>query len=190
MKQILVIDNYDSFTYNLVHMLNIYKNYNVEVKRNDAIDTKTAAKYDKLILSPGPGVPEEAGNMPKILHSLSSKMPILGVCLGHQAITEEYGGSLRNLSKVYHGIEGEMIKTKIDCPLLKDMPETFMAGRYHSWVADQSDFPKELMITSVDNKGEIMSLRHRSLPLYGVQFHPESIMTPLGKTMIKNFMEL
>jgi anthranilate synthase/aminodeoxychorismate synthase-like glutamine amidotransferase len=190
MKKLLVIDNYDSFTYNLVHILEAIGSYKVEVKRNDEVDAKYALACDKIVLSPGPGIPSEAGNMPEIIKSIALQKPILGVCLGHQALTEFFGGKLLNLPKVYHGIEGQMIRTAEECPILKGLDENFQAGRYHSWVSEKASFPKELLVTSEDEKGEIMSFRHESLPVYGVQFHPESIMTPNGRLMMENFLKV
>ncbi|MFT4660650.1 MAG: anthranilate synthase/aminodeoxychorismate synthase-like glutamine amidotransferase [Patiriisocius sp.] len=190
MRKLLVIDNYDSFTYNLVHILRSQDTYDIEVKRNDEIDIEEASSYDKIILSPGPGIPNEAGNMLKILKNLASSKPILGVCLGHQAITINYGGEIYNLPTVYHGIEGKMIRTKVECPLFEGIPSEFIAGRYHSWASSKDSFPEELLVTSNDENGEIMSFRHAQLPVYGVQFHPESIMTPLGKKMMINFMNI
>jgi len=190
MKELLVIDNYDSFTYNLVHILEAAGSYKIAVKRNDEIDAEYALQCDKIVLSPGPGIPSEAGNMPEIIKAIASEKPILGVCLGHQALTEYFGGEIFNLPKVYHGIEGQFTRTEDDCPLLRGINKEFQAGRYHSWASEKSSFPKELIITSEDENGEIMSFRHDSLPVYGVQFHPESIMTPDGRVMIENFLSI
>ncbi len=190
MKKLLVIDNYDSFTYNLVHILEAIGSYEVVVKRNDEVDAEEALTFDKIVLSPGPGIPSEAGNMPEIIRSIALQKPILGVCLGHQALTEFFGGELLNLPKVYHGIEGQLIKTDKECPILKGINDNFQAGRYHSWVSEKTSFPKELLVTSEDEKGEIMSFRHESLPVYGVQFHPESIMTQDGRLMMENFLKV
>ncbi|MFK7758277.1 MAG: aminodeoxychorismate/anthranilate synthase component II [Flavobacteriales bacterium] len=190
MKKLLVIDNYDSFTYNLVHILEAIGGYDVEVKRNDEVSAEEALQYDKIVLSPGPGIPSEAGNMPEIIKSIALQKPVLGVCLGHQALTEYFGGKLLNLPKVYHGIEGQLIRTETECPVLEGLDKHFQAGRYHSWVSEKASFPKELLVTSEDEKGEIMSFRHESLPVFGVQFHPESIMTPDGRVMMENFLNL
>ncbi len=190
MKKLLVIDNYDSFTYNLVHILEAIGTYQVEVKRNDVVDAAYALQCDKIVLSPGPGVPSEAGNMLEIIQSVATHKPLLGVCLGHQAITENFGGELLNLPKVYHGIEGQLIRTEVECPILKGIDRKFQAGRYHSWVSEKKSFPKELIVTSEDENGEIMSFKHESLPVYGVQFHPESIMTPNGRLMMENFLNV
>ncbi len=190
MKKLLVIDNYDSFTYNLVHILEAVGSYKVEVKRNDKVNSEYALGYDKIVLSPGPGIPSEAGNMPEIIKAIAFQKPILGVCLGHQALTEHFGGTIFNLPKVYHGIEGQLIRTDDNCPILSGIQKKFQAGRYHSWASEKSNFPSELIITSEDKNGEIMSFRHESLPVYGVQFHPESIMTPEGKLMMENFLNI
>lgn len=190
MKKLLIIDNYDSFTYNLVHVLKAIGSYEVEVKRNDEVEISYVLEHDKIILSPGPGIPSEAGEMIEIIKAIATQKTTLGVCLGHQAITEHFGGELLNLNEVYHGVEGQMIRTDNDCPILRGIDKTFQAGRYHSWVSEKSSFPKELLVTSEDEKGEIMSFRHESLPIYGVQFHPESIMTPDGRVMMENFLKI
>ncbi|WP_124980155.1 anthranilate synthase component II [Nonlabens xiamenensis] len=187
MKKILIIDNYDSFTYNLVHYLEDL-GANVTVYRNDQITPEECASYDAVVLSPGPGIPKEAGNLLEIIKYLKDKKPLLGICLGHQAITEVYGGKIINLEKVYHGLSTTM--THEGDAFFKSIPISFQAGRYHSWVADASNFPSELVITAKDENGQIMALKDRTLPIYGVQFHPESIMTPQGKLMLKNFLEL
>ena len=190
MKKLLVIDNYDSFTYNLVHILEARGSYEVEVKRNDKVDASYALQCDKIILSPGPGIPSEAGNMMEIIKAIATQKSILGVCLGHQALTEYFGGDLLNLTEAHHGVEGQLIKTDDDCPILRGIDKNFQAGRYHSWVSKKNNFPKELIVTSEDEKGEIMSFRHESLSVFGVQFHPESIMTPDGTMMIENFLKV
>lgn len=190
MKKLLVIDNYDSFTYNLVHILEAIGTYEVIVKRNDEISKEFAMECDKIVLSPGPGIPTEAGAMPEIIKEVIDHKPILGVCLGHQALTEHFGGRLLNLDDVYHGIEGEFLRSDIDCPILKGIPKKFLAGRYHSWVSELESFPKELLVTSTDKNGEIMSFKHEHLPVFGVQFHPESIMTPDGRLMMENFLNV
>jgi anthranilate synthase component 2 len=182
---ILVIDNYDSFTYNLVHYLKDLDAL-VTVVRNDKIDPEDCLAYDAIVLSPGPGVPREAGRLMDIIETGKGKIPILGICLGHQAITEAFGGTIVNLEKVYHGIATMMQHDK--SPFFTDVDEKFEAGRYHSWNAQESDFPEVLEITARDETGQIMALKHKELPIYGVQFHPESIMTPQGKTMLKNFL--
>lgn len=184
-NRLLVIDNYDSFTYNLVHYLEDLQAH-VTVVRNDKIKPQECVNYDAIILSPGPGIPSEAGNLIPIINYLKDKKPLLGICLGHQAITEVFGGKIINLDKVYHGIATQMTHTKN--ALFNNIDTTFEAGRYHSWAAETGSFPKVLEITATDENGQIMALKHKDLPIYGVQFHPESIMTPHGKTMLKNFL--
>jgi len=190
MNKILVIDNYDSFTYNLVHMAKANSDCEITVLRNDEIEMDKLYQYDKFIISPGPGIPRESGRLMEFLNQFSETKPILGICLGHQAITENFGGELRNLSKVYHGVSSTVEKTDSACPILNGLENSFEVGRYHSWIADRARFPEQLMVTSVDDQNEIMSCKHISLPIYGLQFHPESIMTPDGSKMIKNFIEL
>ncbi|KQC32881.1 anthranilate synthase subunit II [Nonlabens sp. YIK11] len=182
---ILVIDNYDSFTYNLVHYLEDLE-ANVTVMRNDKIAPKECLAYDAIILSPGPGIPREAGKLMEIIDTVKDTVPILGICLGHQAITEAFGGTIINLEKVYHGIA--TIMEHDNSAFFNDVDQQFEAGRYHSWNAQESDFPDVLQITARDENGQIMALKHKDLPIYGVQFHPESVMTPQGKTMLKNFL--
>ncbi len=186
-KKILVIDNYDSFTYNLVHYLEDLE-VEVLVRRNDEITPGECLDFDAILLSPGPGIPSEAGQLLPIIKFLAGKKPLLGICLGHQAITEVYGGKIINLDKVYHGVSTVM--EHYGDPFFKDVDRQFEAGRYHSWAAEEQSFPSDLEITAVDENGQIMALKHKTLPVYGVQFHPESIMTPQGKTMLKNFLEL
>jgi anthranilate synthase component 2 len=184
-KKILLIDNYDSFTFNLVHYLEDLE-ANVTVVRNDKITPQECEFYDAIVLSPGPGIPSEAGNLIAIIDHMKDKKPLLGICLGHQAITEVYGGEIINLEKVYHGIATEMSHN--GNRLFENVPKQFKAGRYHSWAAANDSFPDVLEITATDENKQIMALQHKSLPIYGVQFHPESIMTPDGKTMLKNFL--
>lgn len=186
---ILVIDNYDSFVYNLVHYLEEL-DCKVTVKRNDRVTLEEIAGYDKIMLSPGPGVPDEAGLLKSIIKEYAGKKPIFGVCLGQQAIGEVFGGSLINLTQVFHGVATKAEQTVGDEPLFKDIKKQFEIGRYHSWVVNPEGFPGELEITSVDENGQIMSLRHREFDLRGVQFHPESVLTPEGKKMIKNWIEM
>ena len=183
--QILVVDNYDSFTYNLVHYLEDLDAI-VTVVRNDKIEPKDTLKYDAIVLSPGPGIPKEAGYLMRIIEVAKNKVPMLGICLGHQAITEAFGGTIVNLEKVYHGIATTMEHD--DSAFFDGVDHKFEAGRYHSWNAQESDFPDVLQITARDENGQIMALKHKELPIYGVQFHPESVMTPQGKTMLKNFL--
>ena len=186
-KKIVVIDNYDSFVYNLVHYLEEF-DCEVTVKRNDQIDLDEINKFDKILLSPGPGIPVEAGKMMEIIEKFASSKSILGVCLGQQAIGEVFGGKLENLDQVYHGVSTYAIVKVNDELLFQNVPTHFEIGRYHSWVVSHEDFPEELEITSVDENGQIMSIRHRKLDVRGVQFHPESILTPNGKKMIENWV--
>ncbi len=187
MKTILVIDNYDSFVYNLVHYLEEF-DAKVTVKRNDEVNLDEVKHYDKILLSPGPGIPEEAGQLKAIIKTFAEEKPMLGVCLGQQAIMEVFGGELLNLDKVHHGVATE-VKTLVDDEILyKNLPKSFMVGRYHSWVVDKQ-LPACLTATSVDEQGQIMSLRHNTFDVRGVQFHPESVLTPEGKQMIKNWIE-
>lgn len=187
--RILVIDNYDSFVYNLVHYLEEF-DCEVHVIRNDQFDIELPEKYDKILLSPGPGVPEEAGLLKEVIKVYGGKKPILGVCLGQQAIGEVFGGTLSNLSEVFHGVSTQATQLVNDEELFKDIEKEFEIGRYHSWVVSQEGFPNVLEITSIDDNGQIMSLRHREFDIKGVQFHPESVLTPQGKLMIKNWVEL
>ncbi|MAU70460.1 MULTISPECIES: aminodeoxychorismate/anthranilate synthase component II [unclassified Leeuwenhoekiella] len=185
--KILVIDNYDSFVYNLVHYLEELDCV-VTVKRNDQLKLEEVADYDKVLLSPGPGIPDEAGLLKAIIKEYAPSKSMFGVCLGQQAIGEVFGGSLINLDKVFHGVATSAKQVVDDEPLFRDVPKEFEIGRYHSWVVAPEDFPEELEITSVDDNGQIMSLRHRNYDVRGVQFHPESVLTPEGKKMIKNWV--
>jgi anthranilate synthase component 2 len=186
-KRILVIDNYDSFTYNLVHYLEDL-GVSVSVYRNDQISPEDCGEYNAVVLSPGPGIPSEAGNLLAIIKHLKGKIPMLGICLGHQAIVEVYGGKILNLNKVFHGLATPMKHS--GSALFENVPLEFYAGRYHSWVADRNVFPLELQTTAIDEYGEIMALENSAEKIYGVQFHPESIMTPDGKKMLENFVNL
>lgn len=187
--KILVLDNYDSFTYNLVHMIEDITGTLPDVYRNDEIAIEDIQRYDAIILSPGPGIPEEAGILKETIKTYAGKLPIFGVCLGLQAITEVFGGELENLNDVFHGVATEMKVVEKDCITFKDIPETFEAARYHSWIASHRNFPSELEVTAVDGDGSIMALRHKELAIEAVQFHPESILTAEGKKMIQNFIE-
>ena len=187
MKNILLIDNYDSFTFNLVHYLEDL-DIKVTVVRNDKITAQECEIYDAIVLSPGPGIPSEAGNLISIIDYMKDKKPLLGICLGHQAITEVFGGKIINLDKVYHGVSTQM--THNGNAIFNLIDTNFEAGRYHSWAAQNSSFPDVLEITAIDENGQIMALKHKELPIYGLQFHPESIMTPQGKTMLKNFIDI
>ena len=187
MKKILVIDNYDSFTYNLVHYLNDL-HCNVTVKRNDKLSLEEVEAYDKILLSPGPGIPDEAGLLKPIIKAYGATKSILGVCLGQQAIAEVFGGKIENLNKVYHGVSSTIERINEDAVLYKNIPNKIEVGRYHSWVVCK-DLPEVLEVTSVDENGEIMSLRHKEFDVRAVQYHPESILTPEGKQILKNWVE-
>lgn len=187
--KILVLDNYDSFTYNLVHYIEKIPNCEVDVFRNDKITLQEIEKYDKIVLSPGPGVPDEAGILKDVIKEFSGKKPIFGVCLGLQAIAEVFGGKIYNMNKVYHGVATNMILCQKDEPLFKDVPEEFSAGRYHSWVVENESLPECLNITVKDEEGSIMALSHKEFDVRGVQFHPESVLTEFGETIIRNFIE-
>lgn len=187
MKKIVVIDNYDSFTYNLVHYLEDL-NCEVTVFRNDEFYIDELKTFDKILLSPGPGIPDEAGLLKEVIKTYASTKSILGVCLGQQAIAEVFGGSLTNLEKVHHGVATKVKITVPDEVLFKDLADEIEVGRYHSWVVNQNDFPEMLEITSVDENGEIMSLRHKIYDVRGVQYHPESVLTPHGKKILENWL--
>jgi len=190
MKEILILDNYDSFTYNLVHAIYDILDQEVDVIRNDKLEIQDVEKYEYIIFSPGPGVPDEGGKMKEIISHYQHTKKMLGVCLGHQAIFEVFGGKLENLNKVFHGIQTDMIVKDDSCPLFKGLGEKFAAGRYHSWVGKSNTLPDDLRITCEDESGQIMGLRHKELDIYGVQFHPESILTPLGNQLLENFIKL
>lgn len=187
MDKIVVIDNYDSFTYNLVHYLEDL-NCDVTVFRNDEFDIEELKKFDKILLSPGPGIPEEAGLLKEVIKTYASTKSILGVCLGQQAIGEVFGGSLTNLEKVYHGVATKVTVLVDDEALFKGLNKQIEVGRYHSWVVNPDDFPEVLEITSVDENGQIMSLRHKTYNVRGVQYHPESVLTPHGKQILENWL--
>ena len=192
--KILVFDNYDSFTYNLVHLVEKIIGDKVDVFRNDQISLENVKTYDKIILSPGPGIPTEAGLLLPLIKQYAETKSILGVCLGHQAIGEAFGGRLLNLSKVYHGVASpvNIIKSNrndgLNADLFIGLQNGFMAGRYHSWVIDPSGFPESLEITATDANGHIMALRHKTLDVLGVQFHPESVLTPDGEKIMRNWL--
>lgn len=185
--KVTIIDNYDSFTYNLAHLVREL-GADVEVFRNDKFALEQLEAFDKIILSPGPGIPDEAGLTLKVIERYSRQKPILGVCLGHQAIGQYFGGKLINLSTVYHGVQTSIHIVKDDY-LFKGLPNTFMAGRYHSWVVDKEGLPEALEIIAESDEGQIMALRHRSLDVRGIQFHPESVLTPDGKILIENWLK-
>lgn len=206
--KILVFDNYDSFTYNLVHLVEKILHQKVEVHRNDQIPLEKVKEYDKIILSPGPGIPEEAGLLLPLIKEYAATKSILGVCLGHQAIGESFGGKLINLSTVFHGVatpiqlirevtnvkgspstgggRGEARKND----LFEGLPTEFEVGRYHSWVVSEEGFPDELEITARDANNFIMALHHKKYDIQGVQFHPESVLTPKGEEILRNWLKV
>lgn len=203
--RILVFDNYDSFTYNLVHLVEKILHQKVDVHRNDQIPLEKMKDYDKIILSPGPGVPQEAGLLLPLIKEYASSKSILGVCLGHQAIGEAFGGRLINLEEVYHGVatpvriasrESSVVNGKLNSRLtvevsrhlFQGIPEVFEAGRYHSWIVSEENFPKELEVTARDENNFIMALQHKTYDVQGVQFHPESVLTPMGANILKNWL--
>ncbi len=190
MKKVLVIDNYDSFTYNLVHYIESIPNYSADIFRNNEISLKNIAKYDTIILSPGPGLPKDAGILKEVIKTYATTKKILGVCLGMQAIGEVFGGTLINLNTVFHGVATPIQVLEKNDYLFKNLPKQFNVGRYHSWVIDNNNFPQELIVTSIEENNQIMSLKHKNHKLYGVQFHPESILTEYGKEMIANFLAI
>jgi len=186
--KILVFDNYDSFTYNLVQIIERVLDQKVDVVRNDQISLEEINKYDKIILSPGPGIPKEAGILLEVIKEYAPTKSILGVCLGQQAIAEAFGGSLINLSEIFHGVATSAELVKNDTKLFRNISSGLAVGRYHSWAVDPKKFPQELEITAVDKDGMIMALQHKTYDVHGVQFHPESILTPDGEAIIKNFL--
>lgn len=186
--KILILDNYDSFTYNLRHTVKSLGFSDIDVIRNDKIRLDDVEKYDKIILSPGPGIPQEAGLLMPLLKRYAKTKSVLGVCLGHQSIGLAFGGTLENTPLVHHGVQTPV--GIIDQDYIFDgLPEKIDVGRYHSWIVSKENFPSELVITAVDEPGSIMALRHKTLDVHGVQFHPESVLTPLGTKVIKNFLE-
>lgn len=185
--KIVIIDNYDSFVYNLSHLLKEL-GAEVTVKRNDQFQLEELEAFDKILLSPGPGIPEEAGLLLDVIRTYAGKKPILGVCLGEQAIGEVYGGNLTNLDEVFHGIQSTITLTTPDY-LFEGLPSQIQVGRYHSWVVDQKGLPDYLEVTAVSKEGYIMALRHKTLDVRGVQFHPESVLTPDGKQMLANWIQ-
>ena len=208
--KILVFDNYDSFTYNLVHLVRKIVKDPLDVYRNDQIHLDKVKEYDKIILSPGPGIPKEAGMLLPLIKEYAQSKSILGVCLGHQAIGEAFGGRLINLSTVYHGVSTPVKIVKRDPDsyreadgkdvlgftshvshdLFVDLPDEIEVGRYHSWIVSDEDFPKELEVTARDENGYIMALQHKSFDVQGVQFHPESVLTPDGETILRNWLKV
>ena len=186
--KILVFDNYDSFTYNIVHALKKLGYNDVEVHRNDQIALAEIARFDKIILSPGPGVPSESGILLDLIKTYAASKSILGVCLGEQAIAEAFGGKLINLPEVHHGVTSEIQVLDNDL-LFSDLPEKMTVGRYHSWAVEKESLPDCLKVTAVDESGMIMALAHKQFDVRGVQFHPESVLTPEGEEMLRNWLE-
>jgi anthranilate synthase component 2 len=189
-NHILLIDNYDSFTYNLVHYIEAISDYSVDVFRNNEISIEKVNDYEIIILSPGPGLPVDAGILKQVIEGYASSKKILGVCLGMQAIGEVFGGKLKNLDTVYHGIATPIKILEKDGLIFNNLPTELYVGRYHSWVVDKEDFPTDLIITSVDENYNPMSLQHKKYSVFGVQFHPESILTEHGKEIIANFLAI
>ncbi|PLX10326.1 MAG: aminodeoxychorismate/anthranilate synthase component II [Marinilabiliales bacterium] len=185
--KVLIIDNYDSFTYNLVYLVQSIIKQKVDIKRNDQFDLSEISTYDKILLSPGPGIPDEAGNLKNVISQYAKEKSILGVCLGLQAISEVFGGMLENVKEVFHGIASEVFKKSNDS-LFRNIPENFKAGRYHSWIVSKDKLPACFEITAEDSSGIIMALSHKSYDIKGVQFHPESLLTPVGSQIIRNWL--
>ena len=192
--KILIFDNYDSFTYNLVHVVEKIIHARADVYRNDKISLEEVKKYDKIILSPGPGLPSESGLLLPLIKEYASSKSILGVCLGQQAIGEVFGAKLVNLTEVYHGVATPINVTEnrvlTDNDIFKGLPHQLQVGRYHSWIVGKDNFPAELTITAEDENGFIMALRHTTFDVQGVQFHPESVLTPMGEKMITNWLNV
>lgn len=188
--KILLLDNYDSFTYNLLHILREL-GADTEVFRNDKISVEEAGRFDKILLSPGPGIPSEAGILLPLIERYAAEKSILGVCLGEQAIAEVFGARLENLSRVFHGVESQIVITDND-PIFDGLGNEITAGRYHSWVVSKEGFPSESLVITAEDKEErmIMGIRHRTFDVHGIQFHPESLMTPSGSRIIENWLKL
>lgn len=203
MTKILVFDNYDSFTYNLVHLVEKILHQKVDIYRNDQLPMEKVKEYDKIILSPGPGIPQEAGLLLPLINEYAPSKSILGVCLGHQAIGEAFGGELVNLSTVYHGVATPVkvirrqetagsrlpVATGMAADLFEGLPDELEVGRYHSWIIADKNFPEELEITARDENNYIMALQHKRFDVQGVQFHPESVLTPLGEDILRNWLK-
>jgi len=187
--RLLLIDNYDSFTYNLFHYLEPLVS-EIVVCRNDAFDLRSAPEFDRIVFSPGPGLPTDAGVMPQLIAQFHQSIPMLGICLGMQAIAENFGGTLRNLHEVLHGVQSNCTVVQHNETLFKDLTTPFAVGHYHSWVVDAATLPSCLEITAVNEHGHIMALRHKTAPLRGVQFHPESVLTPEGRKILQNWVAL
>ena len=184
----IIIDNYDSFTYNLSHLVKEL-GVDVTVRRNDQFKLSDLEGFDNIILSPGPGIPEEAGLLMEVIRTYAGRKPILVVCLGHQTIGEVFGAKLENLSSVFHGVATEGTQFGID-PIFAGLPQRIVMGRYHSWVVSKEQFPDCLEVTAESDEGQIMALRHRQFNVHGIQFHPESVLTPEGRTIVKNWLSL
>lgn len=185
--RVLILDNYDSFTYNLVQIIRDTPGLIPVVKRNKSINVEEAERFDAIVLSPGPGLPEEAGIMPELINRLAPYVPILGICLGHQAIAQSFGAQLQNMNRPHHGVATSMTVQQPASILFQDLPDQVVVGRYHSWVVDPFTVPDCLRVTALDDHGEIMALEHKTYPVFGLQFHPESILTPMGETMVHAF---
>lgn len=188
MEKVVVIDNYDSFTYNLVHALNQITESKVDVFRNDKVEVDDLAKYSHFVLSPGPGIPDEAGRLKEIIRTFAHEKRMLGVCLGHQAIAEVFGGSLINISRVFHGVSTRIRVLDREDYLYRNIPAEFDGGRYHSWIVSEKDLPASLKITARAEDGEIMGLSHREYDVKGVQYHPESLLTKEGMAILTNWI--
>jgi len=186
---ILILDNYDSFTYNLVHMVEDITGNLPDVFRNDEITVEEIQRYDVIILSPGPGIPDEAGILKEVIATYAGRIPIFGVCLGLQAITEVFGGQIENMGEVFHGVATEMEIIKKEAIIFKGIPQKFEAARYHSWIASNENFPRTIAITAVDEDGAIQAIEHKEFNVSAVQFHPESILTEVGEQIVRNFLE-
>lgn len=186
MLRTIIIDNYDSFTYNLAHLVKEL-GAAVDVLRNDQFRLEELEQYDKIILSPGPGIPEEAGLLLDVIRTYAGRKPMLGVCLGEQAIGQAFGGRLTNLSEVFHGVQTPVKIVEPDY-IFRGLSEAIPVGRYHSWVVDTEGLPEDLVVTAISPEGQIMALKHREYDIHGIQFHPESVLTPDGKTIIKNWL--
>jgi len=190
MSRILVVDNYDSFTFNLVHSLEAIADEDVDVRRNDEISADYLKNYEYIVFSPGPGLPEEATNLLDLIAaSLLLEKKVLGVCLGHQALTTATGGKLKNLDEVHHGVSHNL-KVEIPVPLFIELPAHFKVGRYHSWVVDESHLSDDWLVTCRDEQDEVMGINHKILPVFGIQFHPESVLSPHGKSILRNFLDV
>ena len=186
---ILILDNYDSFTYNLVHMVEDITGKVPDVFRNDEIAIEAIERYDVIILSPGPGIPDEAGILKEVVAAYAGRKPIFGVCLGLQAIIEVFGGQIENMGEVFHGVATEMEVIEKEATIFKGIPQKFEAARYHSWIASKENFPKTIAITAIDEDGGIQAIQHTEFTISAVQFHPESILTEVGEQIVRNFLE-